>query len=687
MSTRLKTLRLGPAYGGVNKHLAEHVIPDNKATVTDNFVLRSKGLTTVNGWELFTSQVITDGEATPGLVLIYRIEQFYRNDGSSYLLAFTSEGLYYFDEIATNLWLPISPGVKSSTTVDADSNSGTNVLNVAATTGYTVGDSIMIGEGTAREEEAFISVITVGVSFTLVANLTFTHTAVQADAVRRTYAVAYVDVNSAAAQAVLSVTETTQFTVGESVAIGLGTVRAEIKIIQSISAGVSLTFTTNLTYAHDAADADKVYRIKDLSFVGDIDQIDVDDNNDVFYFTDGINSIQRIATITNPLFHEDLPGLTTGDSVQGIGVLTESIKAKYIRSFEGFLILGNLTEQGAAAPNKIRWCQIDEFEIWENETDGTGQAGFFSFNKPDWVMGLHQLKRELMIYRETRIEAMSYLGLPNIFGFRNAQTDGGLVSPRGIVDFGDTHIYVSQDNIYEFNGISKNPIGDAIKDDFYEQCHPAQLSNIALYFLKEVDELRLCFSTTDSKLHDKAYTYNVLFKEWAGPVDMDSTGYGYYREQDDTIWDNMVGTWDSIPTTAWDSRIFTSNAPLYLVGNDDGVVFKLDNVATKNGSTISKRYESKRFDMGNAQLLKSVQRIRVGLDVSGSPAVNVYLGVYFSEYDTVTWKGPYALTATAGYIPYVYMDEYGRYFKVRVDTDANTTIHDIEAHWYPRAEI
>ncbi|WP_196302653.1 hypothetical protein, partial [Streptococcus pneumoniae] len=89
------------------------------------------------------SQVITDGEATPGLAIIYRIEQFYKNDGSSYLLAFTSEGLYYFDEIATNLWLPISPGVKSSTTVDADSNSGTNVLNVASTTGYTVGDSIM----------------------------------------------------------------------------------------------------------------------------------------------------------------------------------------------------------------------------------------------------------------------------------------------------------------------------------------------------------------------------------------------------------------------------------------------------------------------------------------------------------------------------------------------------------------
>lgn len=72
-----------------------------------------------------------------------------------------------------------------STTVDADSNSGQKVLNVAstATPSFQVGDRVHINSGGARDEVGYIASIQAGVSITLVSNLTFTHTAVQADAV------------------------------------------------------------------------------------------------------------------------------------------------------------------------------------------------------------------------------------------------------------------------------------------------------------------------------------------------------------------------------------------------------------------------------------------------------------------------------------------------------------------------
>lgn len=71
-----------------------------------------------------------------------------------------------------------------STTVDGDSNSGQKVLQVAATTGFAVGEMVVINQGGAREEAGTIATITAGVSITLVANLTYTHTAVQADVVQ-----------------------------------------------------------------------------------------------------------------------------------------------------------------------------------------------------------------------------------------------------------------------------------------------------------------------------------------------------------------------------------------------------------------------------------------------------------------------------------------------------------------------
>ncbi len=68
-----------------------------------------------------------------------------------------------------------------STTVNGDSNSGQAVLNVAATTNFVVGNRVLIGDGTARFEVGVILSIQAGVSLTLTSNLTYTHTAGQAD--------------------------------------------------------------------------------------------------------------------------------------------------------------------------------------------------------------------------------------------------------------------------------------------------------------------------------------------------------------------------------------------------------------------------------------------------------------------------------------------------------------------------
>lgn len=78
----------------------------------------------------------------------------------------------------------------SSTTVDADSNSGQATLNVASTTGFAAGDIVCIqdsGAGVTRLEWQRVSKVTnPGASGELVfdRDMTFTHTGAQADTVR-----------------------------------------------------------------------------------------------------------------------------------------------------------------------------------------------------------------------------------------------------------------------------------------------------------------------------------------------------------------------------------------------------------------------------------------------------------------------------------------------------------------------
>ena len=78
----------------------------------------------------------------------------------------------------------VAETVAVETTVDADSNSGQPVLNVASTSGYSVGDVVNINVGGVRAEIRRILSISAGVSLTMTSNLSSTHTAVQADTVR-----------------------------------------------------------------------------------------------------------------------------------------------------------------------------------------------------------------------------------------------------------------------------------------------------------------------------------------------------------------------------------------------------------------------------------------------------------------------------------------------------------------------
>lgn len=611
--SRLKPLRLGPPYGGVDKMLLENMLENNTATITDNFVLRNKALETAKGWQKYTNQILTDGAASPALLTSLWINEFRQNDGQVDVVLITNRRAYRFDE-PTQYWVPITQGAAAvSTTMTANSAVNATALSVVSSVGFSAGQEIIVGFGTTNYEHMIVTSTGVGV---------------------------------------INVSRPSWVTAG-----------------------------TGCVNTH--AIGDTIYNIATMTYTAS-SAVDVTIDDNILYFTDGVNPIQKWDPSTN--FHINLPGLQIGDTVNGIGVLTSALKAKYIRAFSTFLIIGNLTEEGNAQPSKVRWSQIGNYAKWSNEVDGTGQSGAFRFTGTGVIQGLRQLKREIIIKREVSIEAMSYIGLPDIWAFRSAITDTGLLAPLCDVDYGDFHAFLGNDNIWEFNGNSKNAIGDPIKDDFYSKCNPTQLPNSRMFFYKEKNEIWLSFSTTNTLVHDKAYVFNTLFRKWSGPRDMNDTTLGRYFKTSNVTWDTIPGAWDN-QVVAWDSGTFQSNSPLNLMANDQGLVFILETSETKNGTTISKRYESKRMDMGRADLLKSVQRVRIGADTANDAALSVFIGTAFSESDPIVWNGPYTLNVTQGYEPYVYMDVYGRFFKVRIDTTDPTIIQDVEVQFYFRETI
>ena len=85
-------------------------------------------------------------------------------DGLLYVSDYSFRGIMWSDDTS-----------RVATTVDANSNSGQKVLNVAATIGFYRKDTILIDEGGAKEEYATVATIQAGVSLTMVEDLRYTH--------------------------------------------------------------------------------------------------------------------------------------------------------------------------------------------------------------------------------------------------------------------------------------------------------------------------------------------------------------------------------------------------------------------------------------------------------------------------------------------------------------------------------
>lgn len=691
----LRQFRFGGFFGGLHADYAHEVIPSNAFTRSDNFVLHKSGVEKTKGWEKFSQQQLTDGEASPAALPVVMLDEYILRNGTNYLMVFTEKRPYYYHEIA-GVYLPLwMPDYGVSTSVNANSTAGTTTLNVASTTGFTSDDAIIINRNGPREEIAVIASVGSS-SLTLHDNLQFTHTAADADSVEKLAQTCNVD--AAAGNTYIDINDTTPYSAGEEILVGWGTNNAEYLIVDSVVSATRLNVSrpswapsgTGLQNNHAGGDFELVVRLASIKH-DDITSSFADIYNDKYYWTSynveaqGLDMSSPIIAMTTTsniyLFGDlergDISSNTALRDCEGLSTGT-LCRPKFIRAFENFVVIGYLQEGADVYPQKVRWCRYADPTQWKNNADGSGQAGYFMFTTPDFIMGMHQLKRSLIIYRERSIEAMRYVGYPNVFAFATVETGTGLIAPGALVDLGDAHIFCGPDNIWQYDGVTLRAIGDPIKETFFNMLDPSKKSKVRMFYVEETDDVILAFSQNDENNHDKAFVYNVALNQWSGPIDMNSIAYGWYDRQESMTWNNATGTWDDYDDS-WDGRRFRSNNPLSLMGNSSGYVYILGESEQMDGSDFTATFETKLTDCDIPMLNKRLEKVRIGLKEVGNYTIDVYAGAADYEGEDVTWHGPYTVSVNENANPFVSVDVRGRFFKIRIEgTIPNINIRDIE---------
>lgn len=164
--------------------------------------------------------------------------------------------------------------------------------------------------------------------------------------------------------------------------------------------------------------------------------------------TDGIDPVQAFDT-----------GTPSGSFAALLG---SPPLAKHVGVVRDFVVLGNI--QGATVyPYRVQWSGIANVESWPaplTQAARAAQSGYQdNYAEYGQVQAITQGEQFGLVFQESGIVRMDYVGGDTVFSFFTFERRRGLVTPKAWAQIGNMVYFLSSDGFYATDGAQVNPIG------------------------------------------------------------------------------------------------------------------------------------------------------------------------------------------------------------------------------------
>jgi hypothetical protein len=237
--------------------------------------------------------------------------------------------------------------------------------------------------------------------------------------------------------------------------------------------------------------------------------------------------ITRVGDDTFTLDDEDSTGYTAYDSggtvekfegidYDGSHFLT---KAKYVTTFENFLILGYTYENGVSYPQRIRWNAIGDETAWDS-----GDAGSAETEGGDFITGFHIYSGQLVIFKEKSRILQRLVSTSDVWVWDKLPGNIGCLSNHSIVEDPDGRVYWLASDM-TFREMETGEISKDI-DPVVKLIEPSSAHLVCGAYIDETGEIWWSIPY-DNALNNKVLTYKN--GSW-GELDLSVTAIGSYKE-------------------------------------------------------------------------------------------------------------------------------------------------------------
>ena len=266
--------------------------------------------------------------------------------------------------------------------------------------------------------------------------------------------------------------------------------------------------------------------------------------------------------------------------------------------------ISGTTRTGAIDPMNIAWSDQENAAEWEPLATNT--AGSFKLSAGSSIIGAIRAKQETLVWTDTALYSMTFIGQPFTFGLNLVNEGVGLVGPNAMINTPKGIFWMDRKGFYAYNG-SVQEIPCTVQAYVFGDINEGQSFQIFGFVNKAFDEVGWFYCTEDSNVIDKYVVFN-------------------YEEN---VW-----TIGSLSRTCWlDEGIF--NDPKATSSSSDvGYLYNHETGNDNDGSAMTNVFiESSDFDIDPAgedfqfisRVIPDIQFTGTGSTGSGGQTVNVVL--------------------------------------------------------------
>lgn len=276
----------------------------------------------------------------------------------------------------------------------------------------------------------------------------------------------------------------------------------------------------------------------------------------------------------------------------------------------------------------VRWSdQNNPFDWGPSVTNTSGGQVLRAGSR---ILGGESTKDEVIIFTDSAVYSMRFIGPPDVFSF-TLITDGvGLVGQRAVGSAASAVFFMGNDGFYVYTG-SVSPIECPVVNYVFDDFNRSQSSKIFTALNSGVSEISWFYPSSASFEPDRYVTYNYEENIW------------YYGLMDMSALSELSGSTSSLNRTSWrDAVVFDNPMATYLLEYTPSMemipliqrsaVMSHEVGSSAFGGNINSYIESGEVDISDGDSFTFISRVMPDLEIFGASDSSIMASVNLSVY-------------------------------------------------------